>query len=246
MKYLALAVLLVIMQAATPVPRKAATSGSHDVQRERNVIVIREPTSTSIWEKSYVVFTGLLVFVGAVGIGYAIKTLQAVQLQAEETAKATQAMRDNVAVFVKTQGPQVAAKGSGNHVRDLADAAEPRVNVALVNLGTTTAYECTYETWIELLPFPFVDFTSAADYAAITEKFAMYPNHEPVVLNIPIRKGLTKEEREDMFHLRKFMCFRVRVVYRDVFSKTPERYADFGFYALKQGFGFLPKYNDSN
>jgi hypothetical protein len=50
---------------------------------DHKVIVVREPSTVSVWEKVYVLFTGLLVIVGAVGIGYAIRTLRAIERQAQ-------------------------------------------------------------------------------------------------------------------------------------------------------------------
>ena len=43
---------------------------------------------------------------------------------------------------------------------------------------------------------------------------------------------------------RLYACIRIRIAYRDAFS--PGRYANFGFYVLHDGLGFLPKYNDAN
>ena len=50
---------------------------------EHITVIVQPPTSG--WEKAYVMFTGLLVAVGAGGIGYAIKTLRAVERQAKAT-----------------------------------------------------------------------------------------------------------------------------------------------------------------
>ncbi len=114
----------------------------------------------------------------------------------------------------------------------------------MVNRGATTAYDCIYESWIELLAFPFNDFTASADYFKAADRFALYPNHAPVVINIPIRKGLTGAQLSDLKQLRLYACIRIRIAYRDAFS--PGRYANFGFYVLHDGLGFLPKYNDAN
>jgi hypothetical protein len=50
---------------------------------EHITVIVQQPTSTSGWEIAYVILTGLLVCVGAVGIGYAIKTLGAIERQAK-------------------------------------------------------------------------------------------------------------------------------------------------------------------
>jgi len=43
-------------------------------------------------------------------------------------------------------------------------ATAPRIQITLANIGGSTAYNCRYETWTELLPFPFTDFSSRADH----------------------------------------------------------------------------------
>jgi hypothetical protein len=61
MKLLALAVLWAVMQATPPSPK----------------------AGTDWWYRAYVIFTGALVIVGAIGVGYAIKTLRAIERQAK-------------------------------------------------------------------------------------------------------------------------------------------------------------------
>jgi hypothetical protein len=154
------------------------------------------------------------------------------------------AAKASAQVLLESQRPHVAADAKGSPTKDLSDQASPRVQIALVNRGATTAYDCIYESWIELLAFPFNDFTASADYFKAADRFALYPNHAPVVINIPIRKGLTGAQLSDLKQLRLYACIRIRIAYRDAFS--PGRYANFGFYVLHDGLGFLPKYNDAN
>jgi len=189
---------------------------------------------------TYDILTGLLVFI-------ALCTGIAVAFQARETARATKAMADNTRALTLSQGPQIGFCPAKDHpARTLAEGT-PRIEIGIINRGPTTAYDCTYESWIEVLPFPFTDFTSEADHAEILEKFALHPNSDkPITVNIPYRKGLTAIQRKDIETLNKFACIRLRVSYRDVFSDKPTRFAEFGLYAMLQGFGFLPKYNNSN
>jgi hypothetical protein len=114
----------------------------------------------------------------------------------------------------------------------------------LNNKGVTVAYDCIYESWIELLGSTKDDFSAAADYFKSSEPLALYPNHIPLILNIPLRKGLTEAQLSDLRKMRLYACLRIRVTYRDAF--TPHRYANFGFVVLANGLGFLPKYNDAN
>lgn len=121
MKIFVLAMLLAVVQASPPVPRKTANnaaSGSHTIQdnaatkeqkpnsplpvqkpnsaetnkdssqapsnpNEHITIIVQQPTSVSGWEKAYVILTGLLVLVGGIGIGYAVRTLEAIKRQAK-------------------------------------------------------------------------------------------------------------------------------------------------------------------
>jgi hypothetical protein len=40
------------------------------------------------------------------------------------------------------------------------DADVQRVQIAVINKGEVPAYDVLYESWIEILTFPFEDFTS--------------------------------------------------------------------------------------
>jgi len=174
----------------------------------------------------------------------AFATLFVIAWQAVEMRRATQAMRDNTNVLIKSQRPHIAAKAKSLPTQTLADRSAPRVEISLFNRGLTPAYGFSYESWIELLPLPFVDFTSSADYFKSTEEMVLYPSHDPLIVNIPIRSGVTEEQFTDLRKLRLYVCVRVRVEYKDAFS--PKRCADFGFYVLPDGLGFLPKYNSAD
>ena len=174
-------------------------------------------------------------------VGAAFATLIVVAWQAIETRRATQAMRDNTKVFIESQRPQIAAKAHGDPTKTLLERGSPRVEISVFNRGLTPAYRLLYESWIELLPFPFVDFTAAADHFKSHEENVLYPNHDPMILNIPIRAGVTEQQLTDLRHLHLFACVRVRVQYVDAFET--ERFSDFGFYITSNGLGFLPKYN---
>lgn len=174
----------------------------------------------------------------------AFVTLIVIAWQAVEMRRATQAMRENTDVVIKSQSPQIAADAHGNPSRTLLDHNEPRVQLDLFNRGLTPAYGVVYDSWIELLPQPFVDFTPSADHFKSTEESVLYPNHSPITVNIPIRSGLTEPQLTDLTKLRLYACVRVRVEYRDLFKR--KRFADFGFYITAEGLGFLPKYNSAN
>jgi hypothetical protein len=132
MKYAVLAVLLAVMQASPPVPRKAANNsgdGGKNVKQDssrqqappstpvvstphvdqnsretpsdanaQETIVVSESApvpkaAKDWWDKAYVIFTGLLVIIGGLGVGFAVRTLRAIEWQAEETKTAAQAAK---------------------------------------------------------------------------------------------------------------------------------------------------------
>ncbi len=163
----------------------------------------------------------------------------------DAATKSAEAAKRSAEVLMEGQRPQIAADAHGNPIKDLSDRQSPRVQIALTNQGITPAYDFTYESWIELLPLPFNDFTTSADHFKSTYKATLYPKHTPLIVNIPIRAGLTDAQLSDLRQLRLYACIRVRVAYRDTFSIS-DRYANFGFYVLLDGLSFLPKYNDSN
>jgi hypothetical protein len=170
----------------------------------------------------------------------------AIAWQARETAKATRAVERNTKAFIESQRPIIAADAKGHPLKDLSDTV-PRVRIALSNRGQTTAYHCLHESWIELVPHKIDDsftFSDAADHFASVNPFSLYPNHEGMVINIPIRNGLTDAERGAIQTAKLLVCIRLRVTFRDAFS--PSRYAEFGFWVMYEGMSFLARYNDSN
>jgi hypothetical protein len=164
---------------------------------------------------------------------------------ADAATKSAEAAKLNAEVLMEGHRPQIAATAHDSPIQDLSDRKTPRVQIALTNQGIVPAYDLTYESWIELLPLPFNDFTPSADYFKSTDKITLYPKYKPLIVNIPIRAGLTDAQLSDLRHLRRYACIRIRVAYRDVLS-AKSRYANFGFYVLLDGLGFLHKYNDSN
>ena len=174
-------------------------------------------------------------------LGFA--SLIVILFQANEMRKATIAMRDNTSIVLEGLRPAIAAKPHGDPTKDLIDPMGSRMRIALSNTGTTPAYGLVYESWIEILPFPFQDFTSSAEYHKAVDATVVYPDHSPLIINIPIAKGMTPQQREEVRHDRWHVCVRVRVEYKD-FRRT-KRYANFGFFVLHDGLGTLPKYNDA-
>lgn len=91
---------------------------------------------------------------------------------------------------------------------------------------------------------PFKDFTASADHIESPDPLVLYPGHVPLIINIPIRQGITAVRLADLLSLRLALCFRIRATYGDAFC--PNRCAGFAFVLRKEGLGYLPKYNEDS
>jgi hypothetical protein len=163
----------------------------------------------------------------AFGARYALRTLRVIEKQ--------------TAALIESQRPKIAVTAHDDPFQMLCGPSPHRVEIDLDNKGLGVARNLTYETWIELLPLPFVDFTSGADHFASTDPMVLYPNHEPLTINIPIRTGLTARQLDDLRHFRICACIRILVHYDDAFG--PNRTVSFGLVVRHNGLGYLPKYN---
>jgi hypothetical protein len=257
-------------QQAAPVPIKTETptqnkteAVSHADQKTTNEELKVEELNV---QQQLARFTGLLVVVGFLQllalVGQAFLFLRQARIMgqhrvsleqlaeaASDNAEAAKKNADaadlNARVLMAAQRPQIAMEAHGNPIQDLL-SDDSRVQIEVVNRGAIAAHDCHYESWIELLPFPFKDFTLSADYFKSTEPFSLYLRHQPVIVNIPFTKGLTEEEKNDAKRLLRFVCLRIRLTYKDPFNRDGKAAADFGFYVMRDGLGFLSKYNDSN
>ncbi len=169
-----------------------------------------------------------LLCAGIVGIWVAIRTLRAIESQTR--------------VLVEGQRPRIVANPHGDPSKTLADPHARRVELEVINKSSMPATNFRYESWIEVLPFPFEDFTVAADHFKSDAPWVLHPD-TPQVINIPIRGGITPENFIEVKRLRKHVCVRLRVEYADPFITNRRCYADFGFHVLPKGLGFLEKYN---
>ena len=242
---IAIAILCVI---AAYLARKPSNPGSDHkespkAQARVSAVLVIDPTSNAQNESPpkesprwYQSPEWMLVIVGIV-------TCFVIGWQSWATSRAAQATQISAELLWASQRAQVAAEAHENPTKDLMSAT-PRVQLEFTNKGMTPAYDFTYESWIELLPSPSGDFTPDADHFENRERIALYPNHIPLVINIPLRRGLTEMERSNLRSLSLYACVRVRAEYRD--ARGPGRYANFGFYVMAEGLGFLPKYNDAN
>lgn len=244
--FLLIAIMIIVAGNLASQPNQSTPAHRQEIEQEKtastaaakNNCQYTGPAQSTVPQASLGNITDWpLVIVGIITCGV-------VGWQSLETRRSAQAALRYVMAFIESQRPIIAAAIVGNPTKELHDREAPRIRVALSNKGATTAYEVTYQSWIELLPFPFTDFTNAADHFMSENPYSMYPNHDPIILNIPIRNGLSEAQLKDLRELKLYACVRVRVAFRDAF--TPTRYSNFGVYVMHEGMGWLPKYNDSN
>jgi hypothetical protein len=169
-----------------------------------------------------------LFFIGVGAVWAALSTLKAIEAQTH--------------VLVEGQRPRIIATAHGDPTKTLADPQARRLELEVINKSSMPATDYRYESWIEVLPFPFQDFTAAADHFKRDVPSVLYPN-TPQIINIPIRGGITREDFIEIRNLRKQVCVRLYVEYADPFIPNRRCYANFGFYVLPKGLGFLEKYN---
>jgi hypothetical protein len=249
-KYLVLMVMtLAIAVYIASHDKQAAKQIAQDAARLRNqtpIAIANEQISQDDVEKakrnapSWFAFFRWPEGAGAIAL---ILTLFAIAEQTEATRKAAEAAKRNVEVFIAAQKPQIVVTAHGNPVHDFMGDV-PRVQMELENRGPTTALGLLHESWIEILSPPFEDFTTKADYHKWNTPISVYPGQRPVILNIPLKSGMTPAEAEDIRRLRKRVWIRVRATYRDGLSKKSQ-WVSFGYWLQSDGLGFLDKYNDS-
>jgi hypothetical protein len=168
-----------------------------------------------------------LVLIGGFGTGYALRTLRAIERQ--------------TAAMIESQRPQIAAE-LGKDPRDtIGDGEAPRIEIDLSNRGQTPARNFKYESWIEILPLPFEDFTTAADHFVSSDVIVVYPNHKALAINIPIRTGITQQQLRDIKQGKQHVCVRINATFADAFN--PARSVSFGYVVRPDGLVPLPKYN---
>ena len=99
-----------------------------------------------------------------------------------------------------------------------------------------------YETWIEILTFPFTDFTANATYFKTNLPLTIYRTDTPFIINIPLGRTYPEQAWQLVRHGDAFVCIRIHVTYSDSFGRTS---VDFGYYVTASGIAFLPKYNNA-
>jgi hypothetical protein len=198
-------------------------------------VILLVPISLDPPSRWYASPEWILVIVGIV-------TCVVVAWQSWATAQAAKATQMAAEVQWASQRAQVIATAHGNPASDILSDT-PRIQLELKNNGETPAYEVVYETWLEIVQNPFEDFSAAATYFKSPEPVALYPNM-PIVVNVPLGRDLDAAERAQIRSWKLQSCVRMRVEYKD--ARKTDRYAEFGFHVMYEGFGFLSKYRSAN
>lgn len=215
-------------QAGSPiVPRNASTVNEPTADGQED----RKTHESDSYLKMLVAANNLpnliLAGIGIVGVVVALRTLSSIKRQ--------------TTAIVESQRPRILAKAHGNPNNTIEEPLSPRVEMDLLNRGLTAAHDFVVETWIEVIPDPFSDFSLAADHHKSTEPVVMYPGSNPLIVNIPIRNGITLQQRASLRNRTSHVCIRIQIRYRDSFgSRKP---INFGFVLHADGLGYLPKYN---
>jgi hypothetical protein len=267
-KLYAIAVLLFIVQASVPIPGQTTNTPSssrqaiedpsdkeqtappsptvknetkpekkHDnVQNSTNTdrrepIRISELPAVSIsrdWmDRVSLFFTACLVAIGTAGSLFALRTLKSIERQTK--------------AIIQSQRAKIAASAQGDYMTTVVDRGAPRVQIGIVNRGLATANNFVYESWVEVVAFPFDDFSEMADRFSSTVPQCIYPQHEGLVLNVPFSRPFTPEQRLNLQKGAAYVCVRLNTTYEDGFGSM--RNASFCFYVYPGGFAVLPKYN---
>jgi hypothetical protein len=91
-------------------------------------VVVREsaPAAPDWWYRTYVICTGLLVVVGAVGVHYAIKTLKAIQRQALSMRRQTTLLRQSAnAAKISSDAGLIGANASMKQAQHIVNSERP-------------------------------------------------------------------------------------------------------------------------
>jgi hypothetical protein len=171
------------------------------------------------------------------------------------TAIADQARIANEALIETRKATEAAIEGQrARLVVNLLDpipgfnaGQKPIARLHVRNIGSTPAYKASYETWIEVLPLPFTDFSPSADYVKVPYEMAIYPSDvSEVIAGIALQRTLSVQEVISIVQLTTHrLCFRIRLTWEDVFHKS--HFANFGFsFAGGKNVESLPRYNDAD
>jgi hypothetical protein len=179
------------------------------------------------WNRAYVIFTGLLVFIGGGGIWAAIRTLRAIESQNKSQIESLRAR----ITFDSTENTFTSILHDGHVI----------VRMKFINIGGTPAYKVHPETWIEFRPINFEDFTENAKYHK-GEPFPVYPQN-PTPYTIPLGRKASYDEIAGLRNAQTTLALRIRLTYETV-GKT--HIVDRALWLAFDGWVWHPKYNEAD
>jgi hypothetical protein len=239
--FLILCVSIAVSQQRRPASTAASQQSSEASQGAESVSMPNHDKSSADWWLvgfTAALFLAALLQFGAMWIH--ARTLHGTLERTKTIAEAASTLARASAIQLRAQ---LIVK-IHHPIQGLAVGQSPRVGWDVVNNGLTPAYECTYETWIAVVPHPFVDFPSNSDYFRVSNQSTIYADHVPVGGAIDLGHDLTQNQMTGIQQNLWRLCFRIHLKYRDVFGE--QRFANFGYSANDRAIEPLPKYNDSN
>jgi hypothetical protein len=180
------------------------------------------------WFRAYVIFTGLLVAIGGFGVRAAYRTLKAIEAQVVAQNEGLRA-RLTVGVY------------DNPFKRNMQEKFGPKIVVKLINTGGTPASKIVPESWIEVCPVPFSDFTGEAVYHK-GEPIIVYPDN-PIPYPVPLGRILTDYEKKRIWDAKCCICVRIRLTYDTIGG---EKFCDFAYTSWPMGVAIISKYHDAN
>jgi hypothetical protein len=228
---------------ASPNPSDPKGGDETPANKEQPVRIVAPIPITMEPDHAAWIFNISLIVVGFLQVWLLLGTLKATRDNAE-------AAKDNAAAA--RLNAEVLMEGSAAHLTlapleaiELRGGVVPQIVLGVLNKGATPAFDCIASTWIEVLPFPFSDFTEKATFGRFHESATIDPNSEtPTAFPVKLNRPLTEREcREIVGPQNLILAIRLNLEYEDAFER--KRYRNFGFFPFGKNIHFLPKYNDS-
>ena len=154
-----------------PSPDTANTDSASkaDTDKERPVRIAGPVAITTKTDYPTLIFSVLLVVVGFLQTWLLFGTLKATRDNAEAAKDNAAAARLNAEVLMEGSAAHLAL--APINMAEIRAGVIPQVDIGLLNKGATPAIACVVSTWIEVLPFPFVDFTETAVFLEISRVY---------------------------------------------------------------------------
>ncbi len=243
MRTIVLTILFIALVTSVVVSQQQSAASSNGSQQKTfdRIPSIQEPRSSADWW--LVGFTAAL-FLAAL-LQFCVMWMHANTLH--RTLEATRLVAQAASTLAQSSAVQIRAQlvvQVHHPIQGLQAGQSPRVGLDIFNRGLSPAYECTYETWIAVIPHPFADFPPNADHVGVPTQSTIYPEHVPVGVAIDLGHDLTQNQMNGIQQNLSRLCFRIRLEYRDAFGN--QRFASFAYGANDHAIEPLPSYNDSN